>query len=72
MLDQRVGVFDAEASILNNFIRLNPDPTENACRSTLASFLFRAVAALQRVGPLSGGQKVRAGLACNRGWTDRQ
>ncbi|WP_448204874.1 ABC-F family ATP-binding cassette domain-containing protein [Azospirillum sp. sgz302134] len=67
MLDQRVGILDPEASILDNFMRLNPGATENACRSSLARFLFRADAALQRVGTLSGGQTLRAGLACALG-----
>lgn len=64
MLDQSMSILDAEASILDNFMRLNPEAPENACRSTLASFLFRADAALRRVGSLSGGQMLRAGLAC--------
>ncbi|SMH33137.1 ABC-F family ATP-binding cassette domain-containing protein [Azospirillum agricola] len=64
MLDQSVGILDPGASIRDNFLRLNPGATENACRATLASFLFRADAALQRVGTLSGGQALRAGLAC--------
>jgi len=63
-LDQRASVLDPEASIADNFLRLNPGSTENACRSTLAGFLFRADAALQIVGTLSGGQMLRAGLAC--------
>lgn len=64
LLDQRVSALDPEASIAENFLRLNPGSTENACRSTLASFLFRADAALQIVGTLSGGQMLRASLAC--------
>jgi len=64
MLDQRVACLDANTSILDNFMRLNPQSSHNACRSALASFLFRADAALQIVGTLSGGQMLRAGLAC--------
>lgn len=64
MLDQTVGILEAEDTILGNFMRLNPQSTENECRATLASFLFRADAALQRVATLSGGQMLRAGLAC--------
>ncbi|MBP2296166.1 ABC-F family ATP-binding cassette domain-containing protein [Azospirillum rugosum] len=67
MLDQRVGILDPAASILDNFLRLNPGASENACRATLARFLFRADAALQPVGTLSGGQTLRAGLACALG-----
>ena len=64
MLDQRVGVLDPAASIRDNFRRLNPQAGENACRAALARFMFRADAALQIVGLLSGGQLLRAGLAC--------
>jgi ATPase subunit of ABC transporter with duplicated ATPase domains len=64
MLDQRVGVLDPALSIRDNFRRLNPEAGENACRAALARFMFRADAALQRVGALSGGQLLRAGLAC--------
>lgn len=64
MLDQRVSVLDPRASILDNFKRLNPGSDENACRAALAGFLFRADAALQIAGTLSGGQMLRAGLAC--------
>jgi ATPase subunit of ABC transporter with duplicated ATPase domains len=64
MLDQRVSVIDPSASIRDNFRRLNPEANENACRAALARLMFRADAALQVVGTLSGGQLLRAGLAC--------
>lgn len=64
MLDQSVTLLDRSKSILDNFKRLNPGATENACRAALAGFRFRADAALQRVETLSGGQILRAGLAC--------
>jgi len=64
MLDQQVGLLDAAASIRDNFRRINPEADENACRAALARFMFRADAALQIVGSLSGGQLLRAGLAC--------
>jgi ATPase subunit of ABC transporter with duplicated ATPase domains len=64
MLDQQVAILDAEATILANFRRINPDADENACRVALARFLFRAEAALQRVDRLSVGERLRAGLAC--------
>jgi ATPase subunit of ABC transporter with duplicated ATPase domains len=63
-LDQQVSVLDPSASIRDNFRRLNPDADENACRASLARFMFRADAALQLVASLSGGQLLRAGLAC--------
>ena len=64
MLDQQVSLLDPEISIRDNFRRLNPGAGENACRAALARFMFRADAALQRVSSLSGGQMLRAGLAC--------
>jgi ATPase subunit of ABC transporter with duplicated ATPase domains len=59
-----MSLLDPESSIRDNFLRLNPDADENACRAALARFMFRADAALQRAGTLSGGQLLRAGLAC--------
>jgi ATPase subunit of ABC transporter with duplicated ATPase domains len=64
MLDQRVSLLDPTLSIRDNFRRLQPEAGENACRAALARFMFRADAALQRAGELSGGQMLRAGLAC--------
>jgi len=64
MLDQRVSVLDPALSIRDNFLRLSPEADENACRAALARFMFRADAALQITGLLSGGQMLRAGLAC--------
>ncbi len=67
MLDQQVSILDATTSILDNFRRMNPQSDDNACRAALARFMFRADAALQTVGALSGGQLLRAGLACTLG-----
>jgi ATPase subunit of ABC transporter with duplicated ATPase domains len=64
MLDQRVSLLDPALSIRDNFKRINPVADENACRAALARFMFRADAALQIVSTLSGGQMLRAGLAC--------
>ena len=64
MLDQRVSLLDPSISIRDNFRRINPQANENACRAALARFMFRAGAALQVVSSLSGGQLLRAGLAC--------
>lgn len=64
MLDQRVSLLDPSISIRDNFRRINPQANENACRAALARFMFRADAALQVVSSLSGGQLLRAGLAC--------
>jgi ATPase subunit of ABC transporter with duplicated ATPase domains len=63
-LDQKVGLLDPSRSIRDNFLRLNPEADENACRAAVARFMFRADAALQLVSTLSGGQTLRAALAC--------
>jgi ATPase subunit of ABC transporter with duplicated ATPase domains len=63
-LDQNVALLDRTTTILGNFQRLNPGKDENACRAMLAGFLFRADSALQIAGTLSGGQMLRAALAC--------
>jgi len=67
MLDQTVSLLDPALSIRDNFRALNPDADERTCRSALARFMFRADAALQQTGTLSGGEMLRAGLACTIG-----
>lgn len=62
--DQHVSILDASSTIAENFARRNPDLDENGCRAALARFRFRAEAADRRVGALSGGQTLRAALAC--------
>ncbi len=64
MFDQQVSLLDAGETIAANFARLNPGVDNNACRASLARFWFRAEAADRRVDTLSGGQRLRAGLAC--------
>ncbi|WP_323013212.1 ABC-F family ATP-binding cassette domain-containing protein [Devosia sp.] len=67
LLDQTVSLLDPALSIRDNFLALNPGADELACRAALARFMFRADAALQIVGTLSGGQMLRAGLAATIG-----
>jgi ATPase subunit of ABC transporter with duplicated ATPase domains len=69
LLDQKVSLLDPAQSIRDNYRRLNPADDENACRAALARFMFRADAALQLVGTLSGGETLRAGLAATIGST---
>jgi len=64
LLDQKIDLLDPALSIRDNFRRLHPGTDENGCRAALARFMFRADAALQTVASLSGGQMLRAGLAC--------
>ncbi|CAM5320063.1 ABC-F family ATP-binding cassette domain-containing protein [Mycolicibacterium aubagnense] len=67
--DQGVELLDPGESLRDNFLRLNPDASENECRAALARFRFRADDALQDVRALSGGQRLCAGLACVLGRT---
>jgi ATPase subunit of ABC transporter with duplicated ATPase domains len=64
LLDQQVALLDRNETIVENFRRLNPESSVNDCRAVLAAFMFRNDAALQVVGTLSGGEMLRAGLAC--------
>lgn len=69
MLDQQVGLLARDETIVDNFRRLNPHSSLNDCRAVLAAFKFRNDAALQMVETLSGGELLRAGLACVLGGT---
>ncbi len=62
-----MSMFDPNETVSDAFARLDPDACENDRRAILARFLFRGDAALQQVGTLSGGQRLRAGLACTLG-----
>ncbi|MBN8988750.1 MAG: ABC-F family ATP-binding cassette domain-containing protein [Rhizobiales bacterium] len=64
VLDQHVGLLDPAASILDNLRRLNPELAGNEAHAALARFAFRNRAALQIAGTLSGGERLRAGMAC--------
>ncbi|XIA64564.1 ABC-F family ATP-binding cassette domain-containing protein [Bradyrhizobium sp. TZ2] len=64
VLDQHVGLLDPALSVLDNLRRLNPELTANEAHAALARFAFRNRAALQIAGTLSGGERLRAGLAC--------
>jgi len=67
LLDQHAGLLDPDLTLRDNFLRLNPEADENQCRAALARFRFRAGDALQPAGSLSGGERLRAGLACTLG-----
>ena len=64
LLDQQVSMLREDESLVEAFRRLNPAASENAARAALARVLFRNVAADKLVGALSGGERLRAGLAC--------
>jgi ATPase subunit of ABC transporter with duplicated ATPase domains len=63
-LEQNATTLNPTLSILENFKLLNPECTENDSRAALAQFLFRNTAALKLVKELSGGERLRALLAC--------
>jgi ATPase subunit of ABC transporter with duplicated ATPase domains len=64
VLDQHIGLLDPGSSILDNLRRLNPELSANEAHASLARFAFRNRAALQIAATLSGGERLRAGLAC--------
>lgn len=66
-LDQEVSLLDPALSVLDNYMRLNPGDDLTAGRTALARLRFRADAALTPAGALSGGEKLRAGLAVTIG-----
>ncbi len=63
-LDQNGAALDPARSVLESFRALHPRMEATAARYALARFLFSDEAALQTVGTLSGGQRLRASLAC--------
>jgi ATPase subunit of ABC transporter with duplicated ATPase domains len=64
VLDQRAAQLDDDETLLANFRRLNPAADDNAAHAALARFVFRNVTALKPAGALSGGERLRAALAC--------
>jgi len=64
LLDQHIAMLDPSATILANLQRLHPDLPVHRAREALARFGFRNRAALRIVESLSGGERLRAGLAC--------
>jgi ATPase subunit of ABC transporter with duplicated ATPase domains len=63
-LDQRASLLHPGGSVLDNFRAWNPGLSETVCRLTLARFLFRTDAVHRPAGTLSGGERLRAALAC--------
>jgi ATPase subunit of ABC transporter with duplicated ATPase domains len=63
-LDQKLLILDDQLSLLENFLRLNPEIKELDARYYLADFLFRNEAVLKIAAHLSSGERLRAALAC--------
>ena len=64
VLDQRAALLRDDETLIENYRRLNPAADDNAAHAALARFLFRNVAALKPARDLSGGERLRAALAC--------
>ena len=64
LLDQQAAILKPGETLVEAWLRLNPQGTPNAARAALARFLFRNVQADRRTGELSGGERLRAALAC--------
>jgi len=64
VFDQQTAMLRPDETLLDAFLRLNPAADANAAHAALARFLFRNTAAERRVDSLSGGERLRAALAC--------
>lgn len=69
LVDQHVGMLAPDRTLRENFVALDPGATPHMAHAALARFGFRADDALRRVEDLSGGERVRGGLACVLGGT---
>ncbi|HEY4019616.1 MAG TPA: ABC-F family ATP-binding cassette domain-containing protein [Pseudonocardiaceae bacterium] len=63
-LSQRLDLLDPDASTLVNLRAFAPELAEGEALNSLARFLFRGQRAHLPVGVLSGGERLRATLAC--------
>ncbi|MFF2350852.1 ribosomal protection-like ABC-F family protein [Kitasatospora sp. NPDC058115] len=63
-LSQRLDLLDPERSVAENFAAAAPERPEAERMNLLARFLFRGARAHLPVGVLSGGERLRATLAC--------
>lgn len=63
-IDQHHQTLNDHLTILENFKKLNPNLPETQARQALAKFLFPNTQAYKLVENLSGGEKLRATLAC--------
>jgi ATPase subunit of ABC transporter with duplicated ATPase domains len=64
LLDQHAALLRHSETLLENFRRLNPSAADNEAHAALARFLFRNSAADRLAAELSGGERLRAALAC--------
>jgi ATPase subunit of ABC transporter with duplicated ATPase domains len=64
MLDQHSDMLDDQQTLLQNMRAANPELDDNAAYAGLARFAFRNKKAHQVVATLSGGERLRASMAC--------
>ena len=64
LLDQETALLRPDETLIEAYRRLNPEATPNETHAALARFLFRNTAAQRIVATLSGGERLRAALAC--------
>lgn len=63
LLDQHVNLLDPERDLVENLLRHHPAQDTNTAHAHLARFAFRNRDALRPARTLSGGERLRAGLA---------
>ncbi|MGV9273379.1 ribosomal protection-like ABC-F family protein [Streptomyces griseosporeus] len=63
-LSQRLDLLDVDRTVAENFAAFAPERPEAERMNLLARFLFRGARAHLPVGVLSGGERLRATLAC--------
>ncbi|MFF2545026.1 ribosomal protection-like ABC-F family protein [Kitasatospora sp. NPDC058063] len=63
-LSQRLDLLDLDRTVAENFAAFAPERPETERMNLLARFLFRGARAHLPVGVLSGGERLRATLAC--------
>lgn len=63
-LDQKTDFLEPNLSVLENFQRFNPHLNDTQTRHTLAKYLFRHNTVHKKISSLSGGERLRAALAC--------
>lgn len=64
MLDQHADTLADDQTLLQNMRAANPELDDNAAHAGLARFAFRNKKAHQVVATLSGGERLRASMAC--------
>lgn len=64
LLDQHVSLLGDSGTVLDAYLRLNPETDRHAAHAALARFGFRNTWAEREIGGLSGGERMRLSLAC--------